>query len=628
MRLFSGALLSAARERAATAEGAQADRQAMEQRLAEWREAPQEIPDSAGGWIHNYICPTHWLPLTYRSDSPQEHECPAGHTLTGERYDAAWRVWRHREIADLARDAALLHRVDGQAAHGQVAVTILEQYAAFYDQFRGQADAEPWMVKGHAFNQALTEALWAVPLIHAYDLMQDELTSSQRRRLVQRLWRPLARVMLAAQEKLTAQERIESNYIAWIDTVLGLLGFALDDGQLLARALVGQAGFRAHLGKAVLADGFEYEATPYYHNFVLLAYLLLAEAAWNNKVDLYAIQGPSGQSIRKMGLALARIAWPDGSLPDLSDGSYWQGSIYDPELGQALGILQSRMPEPGLAWLLQATQAREPSPERIRWVRLLYSAPSPDQERRPPQGHTVLPDTGIALLRHGSELAACLPFGPYRPSHHHFDRLSLNIWPFARDPGSPLYGIPARREWYQQSYAHNTVVVDGRSHAPSGGRLEAWLETADGCHLVLAAPDAYPGIHFGREVQVTEAGLLDRVVLRTEESHVYDWVLHLDGHLELPPGGVALDEPLGEEGAAAFIHLHRRMAPLNTVSLGVQHQGRGYRIALTADAPFELLVGSAPGRSQDPQQRRHTLIARTRGQAQRYQAQITLEDHG
>ncbi len=628
MRLFSEDLLAAGRRRIAMDKRAQAAGQAMRQRLENWQATPKVIPDSAGGWIHNYVCPTHWLPLNYRPDSPHEHECPAGHTLSGESYDAAWRVWRHREMADLARDAALLHALDGGGSHRQVTMDILEQYAIFYDQFQGQVDAEPWMLKGHAFHQALTEALWAAPLIQAYDLVQDELSSGQRRRLARMLWRPLAEVMVAAQEKLVAQERIHSNYMAWIDAVLGLLGFVLDDDQLLTRALDGPAGFRAHLEQAILADSFEYEATPYYHNFVLLAYLLLAEASVGNGVDLYALQGPSGQSIQKMGLVLARIAWPDGALPDLSDGSYWPGSIYAPELYQSLRILHSRMPHPEPAWLLRATLAQKPSPERLRWTQILYELPQPEGGPRPPQGHTVLPYAGIALLRHSRDLAVCLPFGPHRASHHHFDRLSLNIWPFAQDPGCPLYGAPARRDWYQQSYAHNTVVVDSRSHAPSGGRLVDWQDGPAGCHLTLAAPDAYPGIHFQREVRVTQAGVEDRTTLKAGERHVYDWLLHVDGQLVLPSGCVSLDEPLGKTGAAAFIHLQRRWISLNEVSIHIRHGDRRYRVTLKGENPFDLLIGSAPGRSWDPQRRRHTLIARTQGRAQRYLARFTVEKHG
>ncbi len=86
------------------------------------------------------------IPLTYDGNLPDQHRCPAGHVCTGEKYDAAWRVWRHRQIADLAREAALAYVVLGLEAGRETAVSILTQYADFYTQFDGQADAEAWML--------------------------------------------------------------------------------------------------------------------------------------------------------------------------------------------------------------------------------------------------------------------------------------------------------------------------------------------------------------------------------------------------------------------------------------------------------------------------------------------------
>ncbi len=91
-----------------------------------------------------------------------------------------------------------------------------------------------------------------------------------------------------------------------------------------------------------------------------------------------------------------------------------------------------------------------------------------------------------------------VPFGPYRGQHHQYDRLSLTVWPFSRDAGSPLYGLPARKAWYPHSYAHNTLVVDGQSHADCGGELLDW----NGRCLSVAAPDAYPGVRFERTIEI------------------------------------------------------------------------------------------------------------------------------
>ena len=106
MRLFSEATIEAAKQKIESAGWAKAGWQAVQKRVAMWQEQPAQIPPEAGGWIHNYICPQHWHPLIFDGNLPDQHGCPAGHLCTGEKYDAAWRVWRHRQLADWAREAA------------------------------------------------------------------------------------------------------------------------------------------------------------------------------------------------------------------------------------------------------------------------------------------------------------------------------------------------------------------------------------------------------------------------------------------------------------------------------------------------------------------------------------------
>ena len=628
MRLFSTATIKQAKKKIESAPWAADGWQSIQQRIAEWQNQSAQVPMEAGGWIHNYVCPDHWHPLTYDTDLPDQHGCPAGHALVGEKYDAAWRVWRHRQIADLAREAGLAHVVLGQdpstsSGYAETVVSILLQYADFYTQLDGQADAESWMLTGHAFNQALTEALWAVPLIHAYDLVADTLTEAQNDRLIRDLWQPLTAVMTRAQDSLIAKDNIKSNYMAWLNVTLGCLGFALDNPALINRALQEPAGFTPHLAQAIWADGLEYEATPYYHNFVLLADLILAEAAKTNGIDLYAVTGSAGQNLASMGCALAQLAWPDGSIADIADGSYWQGSIYDPEICQAFEILNGAQPEPAFATVLQAAYARRGA-ARDNWAALLYGTTSASSGNDSGNGactNTFLKESGIALLRSEKELAALLNFGPYRGSHHHFDRLSLTVWPFSKEAGSPLYGLEARKAWYPHSYAHNTLVVDGETHAKCGGELLDWT----GHSLYVTAPDAYPGVHFDRTTKMVNDIIWDELAVQSNETHTFDWVFHLDGDVVLPADLEPFEVILALEGPASYITLQAKKQIDKTISFEINFNSNLYRLTLIAERPFTLLIGKAPGTSRYPQQQRLVLIGRTVDTHQRYQTTISQQ---
>lgn len=627
MRLFSEATIEQAKEKIESTQWAKAGWQTVQTRVAMWQEQLAQIPAEAGGWIHNYICPQHWHPLIFDGNLPDQHGCPEGHVCTGEKFDAAWRVWRHRQLADWAREAALAFVVLDLEAGREMARSILTQYADFYTQFDGQSDAESWMLKGHAFNQALTEALWAIPLIHAYDLVADSLSDGERKRFADELWAPLTTVMTRAQDKLIAQNNIKSNYMAWLNVTLGCLGFTLNDSSLIARAIQPPAGFIAHLDKAIFADGLEFECTPYYHNFVLLANLILAEAAKANKIDLYAISGAEGQTLASMGSAFAELAWPDGSIPDIGEGSYWQDSIYDPEVCQSFEILHAasqssikKQPEKQFAWTLQTAYERQ-GVARDNWAALLYGRDDVETAVAPQPCHTVLEESGIAVLRShkNQKLAVMVPFASYRRHHHQYDRLSLAIWPFSRDAGSPLYGLPVRKDWYSHSYAHNTLVVDEQSHAPCGGELLAW----DGQRLSLAAPDAYPDTDFTRTIEMKDGTIFDELVVQSNDTHTFDWLLHLDGDIVLPPDLEPLSGPLTTTGAGTYIDLLGQTPMIEYVSIDIDYESKLYQLTLRGEQPFTLLLGMAPGTSRQPQQPRHVLIARTVGTEQRYRAIIT-----
>jgi hypothetical protein len=224
-------------------------------------------------------------------------------------------------------------------------------------------------------------------------------------------------------------------------------------------------------------------------------------------------------------------------------------------------------------------------------------------------------------LRSEKELAALVNFGPYRGSHHHSDRLSLTVWPFSKEAGSPLYGLAARKEWYPHSYAHNTLVVDGESHANCGGELLDWT----GHSVYMTAPEAYPGVHFDRTTKLIDDAIWDEVAVQSNESHTFDWVFHVDGDVVLPTDLEKLAETVAAEGPASYITLQAKQQIERKASFNITFNANLYQLTLITERPFTLLIGKAPGTSRHPQQSRLVLIARTVGTHQRYQTTISQQ---
>ena len=590
---------------------------AMQTRVDSAIRHPLTVPTQAGGWCHQYVCPEHELALIFDTASPTAHRCPRGDSCQGAAYDAAFRVFAHRHYAAMARDAAVLYRATSENRYLKASFEILSHYAISYEHFDGGKDSKPWMLTGKAFNQALTEAIWAVPLAQAFEILRPVLSSSQVDLVTNHLLYPIAEVLIKAHEKLVIKQgRLESNYNAWLITAMGCLGFALGDDTLIESAIHGPGGFSAHLNAAVLPDGFEYEVSPYYHNFVAWAYTLLAETARSQDVDLYSIQGKEGQSIQQMWSALASIVWPDGSIPHLHDGNYWQNSSFDAEFCEVYEVALARTGDSRYAWLLDCAYQRSGA-GRDSWAALMFADRALSSNPRPVLKSTCLENIGLAVLHastRSDELAALIRFGPYGGNHTHLDCLALLLFPCSLDAGNPPYGADTRRSWYQQSAAHNVVMVDGESQAPSDGQLLSWIVAPDRSAVKAAADGAYPGVKFSRQVAFERDRIVDRASLSSDDGHIYDWLLHTDVALNCEDKQLTpVQGTLFPEGAGSYIRLVWRGICSDALQAVFEHNRQMYRLTLSASSPMEIFLGRSPQRGGINMDGRHTLVARVQG---------------
>ncbi len=627
MALFDHVDWREIRERSRQPGWFQATIAAFQQRCQRHLGVEPVVPEQPGGWMHEYVCPHHWVPLTYRSDSPDQHRCPYGEVITGEAVHAAWLALRHRELSETARDLAILFRVTGHKRAAEIATTILTTYATRYASFAAGTSAQPWMLRGKAFQQALTEALWAIPLVHAYALLEPGFNRKTARTIRGDLFQPIAQTLSVAHDELVvAQGHVQSNYTAWLNAALGCLGFVLDDRALLDQAIKGPGGFYRHMSVAIRPDGLEYEGTPYYHNFVVLAYSILAEACLSHGMDLYAHTGPDGQSIRAMWDALVKLAHSDGELPLVADGAYWRNGPFDEEICQTYEIALARTGASRYAWLLKKTYERR-GVGRDLWAAVLFARRDIDHSEPLHQGTALFPDSGFAVLRHPqNHQEALILFGPDGGSHTHRDRLSLALWPWSPDPGTPPYGIAARREWYQQTVAHNTIVIDGQSQAKP---LNPCRVFKCGPHeIIVGGRHLYEGVNVVRRVRVKEHAVDDEVRVSAGDLHTVDWIFHADTRFEVEGLRQITPEPLHRNGPGAFVQVYARGQGGTEVSAKIRWQGRSYHMRLTTDRPCEVMLARCPGHARSPVDQRYVFVVRCRGRRVRFQTTFQELDLG
>ena len=246
------------------------------------------------------------------------------------------------------------------------------------------------------------------------------------------------------------EDDVLGNHVIRNARALVLGGVAFGSERLLRRGL---DLLRRELPEQVLADGGHYERAPAYH-LVVLRDLLEVQAA--------APQQWLEEPIERMRRFAAAMQRPDGEPALFNDG--WPG------LGPQLDL-----PEP-------------------------------------PQGLTVLRESGFAVVREGPLWLAfrCGPLAPdFLPAHAHADALSFQLWwrgePVVVDPGTSTYEPGAERDRERGTAAHSTVQVDGRDQFELWGAFRSGplprvelLEARDG---VLEASASYHGIRHVRRLE-------------------------------------------------------------------------------------------------------------------------------
>jgi heparinase II/III-like protein len=443
---------------------------------------PLTLPDGRGGWWHDYVCPAHGVALdavglTSGKFPSAGAPCRYGCRIDTERVRDAWTVLAHQECA--RRIVAL-----AGAGDTDVATRLLAEYAVRYASVPTEHEgAAGWMLRGRLFQQALTEAIWAVRLGTAARALPTVPPE------VRALLDSLACQAATARRELVDQGRFTSNYTAWLNAAGALCSG--DPGWL-----DGPHGTHQHVLAATGADGWEWEASTYYHSFVLRAYLL----ALRGRPDA-EIPEPVLTRLREMVAALAAVRTPGGTLPALHDGPYAGVGVED---------------EYAELWALVAERG--------------WPVPVPTEPV------TVFGRAGYAVLR-ARGLHAIVDFGPHGGAHGHRDKLALYLYGttsnWQPDPGQVPYGHPYWRAHYAATAAHPTFQVDGAEQAECAGSLVE----ADDTSVTVAVDTAYDGVRARRRLAVRDGVLSDTLTVASDTPRRISLLLRPDVPLSVRTDG-------------------------------------------------------------------------------------------
>jgi hypothetical protein len=502
-----------------------------------WLKRTIRIP-TRGGHFHNFFCEDGnrlEVPAdqTFRAGP---YRCPkCGRVYAGEKYEAALRCVAHHWLAVAAHDLALVSAIEQNQVYGRKAAEILLKYADAYPGPHTKA------LEGGILFQSLNEAMWVIPLAQAYDLVYDLLTPTERARV---------ETFLLTVAKGLRQCESRGNWQSWHLSAVGVIGYATKNRELISYA---RGQFKSQIRDDLGDDGLWPESVHTYHFFALNAFVYLAEAAWHAGEDLYHWEAEPGKSLLSMFRAPLPYAYPNFRLPAINDG--WFEAFVPPDIYE-LGF--ARTHEPLFGWVIANDYRKDVVPAgttntRQRTMRegiyaFVFGQEMPTQMESPIHNSVNFPVLGICALRSTNGTMMTFDYGPFL-GHGQRDKMGITLFAngklWAADYGTPGYGASILR-WYQSTFAHNTIVVDGKSQNPTKENdASLWLGDSS-CEAVRSeTSEAYPGVTHSREV--VRAGdyfvIIDR--LASKMTHTYDFYLHSEGDLKLQGGSAkgAVREP-------------------------------------------------------------------------------------
>lgn len=346
----------------------------------------------------------------------------------------------------------------------------------------------------------------------------------------------------------------------------GLVELALVLPEFADAALWRERGFEvleAEMTRRVLPDGAWEEATPGYHGWVAHSCCELAALTKLNGVDL-----PDSvlSRFRAMYNWLLLISKPNGHSPMLGDAN--DGSIAG---RMAEAALQFEAPD--YRWFGPGT----PPVALLSW----YGADTMQRytalaKREPQARSTLLPDSGLAVMRtgwHSHDSYLLFDFGPIW-SHTHQDTLGFSLHALGQtllwDSGVSNYDMPECFGYYRQARAHNVVLIDDADMklGPERPRLLAWKTTPAYDLVDAEAVFAEPAVTHRRAILFIKPGTwVIRDLITSDDPHRLTRLFHVreKAQVEKTPSSTAAGGEPAADRSSASVRVSEPGGPVLTI---------------------------------------------------------------
>jgi len=536
---------------------------------------------------------------------------------------------QHSKLAYDCGTLGMAYALTGEKRYLEGAKARLLGYAQRYVEYPKHTGANR-SDSAKVMAQRLSEAMWLIPQIAAYDYCHDALTPAERETIEKGLIRPaveMTRNRVPADEvadrtrraadwrtrdPYTGESKILGNWTNFYALATIMAGATLQDQDYIDLAA---ADLRENIAIGIGSDGMWGEGAIGYQFFALQSMIPAMDIAARHGIDLWSYRDNRAKMLFDSPL---RYVYPDGTGAGINDSGRaklgnWSTMVYD--------YAWLRWRDPRHAVMVNSSPRQLISTEAVYFPTLVYDTlPEPQAVSYP---STVFGNLGYAILRDKTKFAL-LDYGPHGGVHGHMDKLNLLLFSGDELGGEPQfhrYEDALHAQWTTQTVAHNTMAVDGRSQQPGTGRL-LMFDATEGRQIMRAeAAEMYPGVLLDRTVVTLPDAIVDLYHARAARSLTYDRTLRFHGKLRDMPTPAADAPAVGERDGFQHLKVAARADAASTLERVWETPG-GVLHVTVAGAPGQTLI-TALGPDQD-----HLALARQVGKQADFAVIYRLSDWG
>ncbi|ASP50014.1 heparinase II/III domain-containing protein [Cognaticolwellia beringensis] len=474
---------------------------------------------------------------------------------------------RHKKNYKLMYDAGIVYQLTQDEKYASYVRDMLLEYAKLYPTLplhpkRKMGKQNP----GKLFWQSLNEAVWLVYTSQAYDLILSSLTANEKTEIENGLFRPVVK-FLSVESPETFNK--VHNHGTWTTAAVGMTGYVLGEQEWVEQALYGldksgTGGFLRQLDELFSPQGY-YNEGPYYQRYALMPFVTFAKAIQTNQPEREIFQYRDGIVLKAIDTTI-QLSYNKLFFP-INDAIKSKG-IDTIELVNGVTIAYGLTEDSSLLDIARQQDQVILTGDGLKVANALdknldtsykFKSVAFGDGNDGKQGALVVMRQDV-----GGEQAVLFKPAAQGLGHGHFDKLTWQFYDkgeeIVSDYGAARflnveakYGgryLPENDTWAKQTVAHNTVVVDEKSHFNANVEMgnanhPELLFFAKNEHATVSSAQidsAYKGVSLKRTMALInlprqskqdheQSLVVDIFDVNSNEEHQYDLPVHFKGHL-------------------------------------------------------------------------------------------------